>query len=227
MLKKIISTLLSSVLLVTTPITVSANTKSNYNEYSNVVLSEKIYDEAINEYLTLSVSQISDTQYRSQSYDSKGNIIYDYTYDSQTDVLTSNTSKETQVIGLNLLQSNRNRTRKIRASFKPYWAKIEISQKAIVGGAVISTALIATKIAPVLAPLCGLSVKGVTAAAKFSMSLVAGDIYSCISGGDWGKKVRFNLYYGIVTKTKYFDPFEGYIWVDVPTVTQINYLGVY
>lgn len=227
MLKKTVSALLASTIFIGTPMSVSANTKTNFSEYSTIVLSENIYDETIGEYLTLSLSQLSDTQYRSQSYDAKGNVIYDYTYDSKTDTLTSNTTKETQVIGLKISTPDLYNTRKFRSSFSPYWAKVQISQKAIVGTAVISAALIATKIAPVLAPLCGLSVKAVTTAAKFSMSLVAGDIYSCISGGDWGKNVNFNLYYGIVTRTKHFDPFEGYIWVNVPTVTQINYLGVY
>lgn len=222
--KKFVSILLAGLML-TTPISVFANTQTAISsvEVTDVEAIDlgQVYDEVLGEYLTLKLYEVSETSYRAQSIDSNNNVIYDYTYNSIDDTLTCNITGDVQVLELET-------TSDVAAfayneDFKPYWQYISVSHKVITAGVTLSAAAIATKIAPAIASVLGVKVAVVTNFAKTFALFAANDIYNAISSGDWGKRAYFDIYWGSATLTKYWD--EGYYYVYVPNITEIIYSG--
>lgn len=207
-------------------------------------LNNKIYDESIDDYITIKVLTAKDGLGRVQGLDSLKNVVYDYTcdykngffYDNlnniaeyfETDYIISRPNSLDEYnfenVKLNLYNSNDIPNYCTGATS----VTDSISLKVLLGGTVIGTGLIAIKLAAWIAAISGFSAGSIQAVGGAAISMAASDIYSAITSGDWGKRVRFRINFEC-SKMWESDPFhpQGGFYFYGTSVKNVDYIGTY
>lgn len=232
-MRKLVSILLVFTLLTVSSFSVFASDTTSFDE------GFKIYDEAIKDFITVSIINTSKTESRAQGVDSNNNVIYDYTYNAKGNYIYNNITKEKTVLKDDIVKEiNNSRLNTMSSDMRTYSAngdpnyctnpdpkEFGISLKLAANAGLASTAAVAVWLAPVLATSLGISTAAIKSAAVFSYGVVVGDIWSAItSGGDLGKDINFKAYY----KCEHMCTWDGEeVCFYGDKLDKISYLGIY
>lgn len=234
-MKKLISILLVFTLLISSSFSAFAIEKNFFGE--NTWL--KIYDEAIEDYITIKLIDVNDIEIRSQGIDSNNNVIYDYTYNAEENYIYDNITKEKTVFTDNMIKKISNlELMNISSDMEIYATsgdpnyctypdplEFGISLKVIYNAGLASAAALAVWLAPVLAAQLGVSASVIKDAALFSFGVVAGDIWGGITSGEIsGKDANFKAYYTCEYMCTWDD---GEVCFYGDQLDEVEYLGVY